>query len=131
MKKLVLLFPLLLLFVFVSGCGTSGGADTGYRQVSGKEAMEMMEQESGFLIVDVRTEQEYAEGHLRNAINIPNESIGKEKPSQLPDATQTIFVYCRSGRRSKEAAQKLADLGYTHIIEMGGIIDWPGETVTE
>ena len=131
MKKLFLLIPLLLLFVFASGCGASGGDDLLYRQVSGEEAMEMMQTESGYLIVDVRTAQEYAAGHLPNAVNIPNESIGKEMPPQLPDTEQLIFVYCRSGRRSKEAAQKLADMGYLNIVEMGGINDWPGEITKE
>ena len=87
----------------------------------------MMEKESGYIILDVRTPEEFAEGHIPNAINIPNESIGSADLSQLPNKDQLIFVYCRSGRRSKEAAQKLANLGYTNIVEMGGINDWNGE----
>lgn len=90
----------------------------------------MMERESGYIILDVRRPDEYATGHIPNAINIPNENIGTDEISQLPDKDQLIMVYCRSGRRSKEAAEKLAALGYTNIVEFGGIIDWKGETVS-
>ena len=91
--------------------------------------MEMMQTEKDYIILDVRTAEEYSEGHIPNAINIPNESIGTEEIPSLPDKNQLIMVYCRSGRRSKEASQKLVELGYTNIVEFGGIIDWTGETV--
>ena len=81
--------------------------------------------------MDVRTQEEYKSGHIPNAICVPNETIGTSDIPELPDKGQLIMVYCRSGRRSKEAAQKLADMGYTNIVEFGGIIDWTGETVTE
>ena len=90
----------------------------------------MMEEETGYIILDVRTVDEYKEKHIPGAINIPNEMIGTDKPEQLPDKEQMILVYCRSGNRSKQAAAKLAAQGYTNI-EFGGIIDWPGETVSE
>ena len=90
----------------------------------------MMEEESNYIILDVRTEEEYNERHIPNAINIPNETIGTEEIAELPDKEQLIMVYCRSGNRSKQASQKLADLGYTNIVEFGGINDWTGETVT-
>lgn len=118
----------------VCGCGGANPAPAGqsaYRQVSSDEARKLMETKSGYIIVDVRTQREYAEGHIPEAICIPNESIDKDPPSLLPDKEQEIFVYCRSGRRSKEAAQKLADIGYKNIIEFGGIIDWHGEVTTE
>jgi rhodanese-related sulfurtransferase len=91
----------------------------------------MMELDDGHVIVDVRREDEYAKGHIPGAILIPNESIGTEQPSELPDLDQIILVYCRSGRRSKEASQKLADIGYTNVYEFGGIVDWTGEIVTD
>ena len=91
----------------------------------------MMELDDGHVIVDVRREDEYAKGHIPGAILIPNESIGTEQPSELPDLDQIILVYCRSGRRSKEASQKLADIGYKNVYEFGGIIDWTGEIVTD
>lgn len=82
---------------------------------------------SEYILLDVRRADEYAEGHIPGAINIANEEIGSDRPEGLPDLNQIIFVYCRSGRRSKEASKKLADLGYTQVYEFGGIIDWTGE----
>ncbi len=75
----------------------------------------------------MRRADEFAAGHIPGAINVANESIGTAEIPELPDKDQLILVYCRSGRRSKEASQKLADLGYTNIVEIGGILDWPGE----
>ena len=89
----------------------------------------MMEEETGYIILDVRTAQEYSEKHIPGAINIANEYIGTEDISELPDKDQLILVYCRSGNRSKQASEKLVKLGYTNIIEIGVINSWPGETV--
>ena len=102
-----------------------------YTQITQEEAKEMMEKDDGHIIVDVRREDEYAEGHIPGAILIPNESIENTPPEDLPDYDQIILVYCRSGRRSKEAAQKLADMGYANVYEFGGIIDWDGEVVKD
>ena len=87
-----------------------------------------MEQESNYIILDVRRPDEFAEGHIPNAINVQNEIIGDSEIAELPNKDQLILVYCRSGRRSKEASEKLVALGYTNIIEFGGILDWTGET---
>ena len=84
----------------------------------------------GAILVDVRTPEEFAERHIPGAINIPNETIGTEEIPELPNKEQLILVYCRSGNRSKQASEKLAALGYTNIVEFGGINDWPGDTVT-
>lgn len=100
-----------------------------YQQITQEEAEEMMRADDGHIIVDVRRQDEFDSGHIPGAILIPNESIGTEQPKELPDLDQVILIYCRSGRRSKEASQKLADMGYTHIYEFGGIIDWTGEVV--
>ena len=108
---------------------TSSEAAT-YQQITQKKAKKMMQADDGHIIVDVRRQDEYDSGHIPGAILIPNESIGTEQPKELPDLDQVILIYCRSGRRSKEASQKLADMGYTHIYEFGGIIDWTGEVVT-
>lgn len=130
----------LLVFVFIlslSGCRsdnvqgtitTSANVMTGYKQISQDEAKAMMSIDDGHIIVDVRRQDEYDAGHIPGAILIPNESIDKERPKELPDLDQIILVYCRSGRRSKEASEKLAKMGYTNIYEFGGIITWPGET---
>lgn len=98
-------------------------SESAYHKISAKEAKEMMDTQD-VIIVDVRTQEEYDEGYIENAILIPNESI-ENAPSELPDKDAIILVYCRSGKRSKEAANKLVDLGYTNIYDFGGIIDWP------
>ena len=102
-----------------------------YRQISMTEAVTMMAEESGYIILDVRRADEFAAGHIPGAINVANEDIGTEEIAQLPDKDQLILVYCRSGRRSKEASEKLVALGYTNIVEFGGILDWTGETVRD
>lgn len=127
MKKFVPLFLSALLF---SGCVASHNSAGSYRQISMEQAVRMMERETDYVILDVRTPEEFAAGHIPNAISIPNETIGASEISALPDKDQLILVYCRSGRRSKEAAQKLVSLGYTSIVEFGGILDWTGETVS-
>jgi len=130
MKRML---PMLLLLSFVlTGCAASAtlSETNTYRQITMVEAVELMEKEQNYLILDVRTQQEYAAGHIPGAIVIPNETIGNEEIAQLPDKDQLIMVYCRSGNRSKQASDKLVKLGYTNIVEFGGIIDWPGETVS-
>ena len=115
--------------LLLSGCATQSAEKT-YRQITMEEAITMMEEETGYIILDVRTAQEYSEKHIPGAINIANESIGTEDISELPDKDQLILVYCRSGNRSKQAPEKLVKLGYTNIVEIGGINSWSGETVT-
>ena len=124
MKKFI---PLLLSLLFLAGCSLPGRQEGSYRQISMDEAITMMEEESGYIILDVRTPEEFVDKHIPGAINIPNETIGTEKIPQLPDKDQLILVYCRSGNRSKQASEKLVALGYTNIVEFGGINDWPGE----
>lgn len=135
MKKFVAAVLLAAAALTAFGCGQSSaatgsdGGQTAFRRVTGDEAQKMMESETGYLIVDVRTPQEYAEGHIPHAINVPLDTIGTNPPAELPDKAQMIFVYCRSGARSMTASNKLAQMGYTGIIEMGGIKDWHGEVV--
>lgn len=102
-----------------------------YAQISQDDAKLMMQEDDGHIIVDVRRADEYAQGHISGAILIPNESITDTPPEELPDKNQIVLVYCRTGRRSKEASQKLADMGYVNVYEFGGIEDWTGEIVTE
>ena len=129
MKKLIAIFLSALLF---TGCaGTSNNQTNTYRQITMDEAVDMMAHETGYIILDVRRADEFAAGHIPGAINVANESIGTDEIPELPDKDQLIMVYCRSGRRSKEAAEKLVKLGYTNIVEFGGILDWKGEIVTE
>ncbi|MBQ1280655.1 MAG: rhodanese-like domain-containing protein [Oscillospiraceae bacterium] len=124
------IFLFVISCLLLCGCGAKESAAPSYRQISMEEAIKIMETEEGYILLDVRTEAEFAEAHIPGAICIPNESIGSETPGELPDKEQTILVYCRSGNRSKQASQKLANLGYSNILEFGGIIDWPGETVS-
>ena len=101
-----------------------------YLQISGEDAYLLMQNESDYAIIDARTEEEFSQGHIKNAILIPEYEIAEKAPSLLPNKDQLILVYCRSGRRSKIAAQALADLGYVNVKEFGGIIDWQYETVS-
>ena len=126
MKKLMSI--LLSAFMF-TGCAGGGNQTNTYRQISMDEAVTMMAQETNYIILDVRRPDEFSTGHIPNAINVANESIGTNEIAELPDKNQLIMVYCRSGRRSKEAAEKLVKLGYTNIVEFGGILYWTGETV--
>ncbi|MBO4407563.1 MAG: rhodanese-like domain-containing protein [Clostridia bacterium] len=105
------------------------GMERDYKKITQEEAKRMMAEEEGYVILDVRRPDEYAEGHIPGAVCLPNESIGEEAPAELPDPDQIILVYCRSGNRSKEAASKLFRLGYRNVYEFGGIVDWTGEIV--
>ena len=125
MKKII---PFLMALLLLAGCGAQSEEST-YRQVNAEEAATMMEEESSYIILDVRTTEEYSEKHIPGAINIPNETIGTEDIPELPDKEQLILVYCRSGNRSKQASEKLVKQGYPNIVEFGGINDWTGETV--
>ena len=124
-RALAPVMALIMAAVFMLGsCGT------GYKQISQDEAMKIMEEESGYLIVDVRRPDEFAEGHIEGAINVPNEGIAEEMPEELPDKDQLLLIYCRTGRRSKEASEKLAKIGYKNVYEFGGINTWTGTIVT-
>ena len=126
--KLFLTMMLITAVVIVlSACGSSSDSNAAYTQLSQDETISMMEENSDYVILDVRTQEEYDEGHIPDAICIPNETIGGKQPEELRDLDQMIFVYCRSGRRSKEASQKLVDMGYTRVYEFGGIDTWAGK----
>ena len=128
MRKLISIVLSALMF---TGCaGTNNHQTNTYRQITMDEAVTMMAQETDYIILDVRRPDEFAAGHIPKAINVANETIGTDEIPELPDKDQRIMVYCRSGRRSKEAAEKLVKLGYTNIVEFGGILDWKGEIET-
>ena len=110
------------------GCVSDGGSAT-YEQISGAEAKALMDSESGYIIIDARTQEEYDQGHIPGAILIPEYEIADRAEKELPDKNQLILVYYRSGRRSKIAAEELVKLGYTNVKEFGGIIDWEYEIV--
>ena len=126
MKKLILI---LLAALFLSACGQDKENVQGavYRNISAEQAKEIMDIQEGYIILDARTQEEYDEGHIPGAILIPYDEILEKAEGVLTDKSQLILVYCRSGRRSKLAAEDLVKLGYTNIKEFGGIIDWPYE----
>ena len=126
MKKLVFL---LLAVLMLTACGQDRENDQGavYVNITAEEAKEIMDSEEGYIILDVRTQEEYDQGHIPGAILIPDTEIKVKAEDALKDKDQLILVYCRSGRRSKLAAEALVELGYTNIKEFGGIIDWPYE----
>lgn len=101
-----------------------------YKDMLQEEAVRFFETETNYILLDVRTKEEYESGYIKGAINLPNEEIGDREIALLPDKNAKIFVYCRSGNRSKEAAEKLVKLGYTDIINIGGIQTWQGEIIT-
>ena len=138
MRKYIFVILAMILSLGLIGCDknaeaeqTQNVSDITYTQISMDEAVTMMEEETDYIILDVRRPDEFADKHIPNAINVPNETIGEEEIPELPDKDQMILVYCRSGNRSKQASKKLATLGYTNVYEFGGINDWPGETVKE
>ena len=126
MKKLVFL---LLAVMLLTACGQDKENDQGtvYMNITAEEAKQIMDSEEGYIILDAREQDEYDTGHIPGAILIPHTEIEARAEEVLPDKDQLILVYCRSGRRSKLAAEALAELGYTNIKEFGGIIDWPYE----
>ena len=126
MKKLMFL---LLGVMLLTACGQTAETvqEAVFVSITAEEAKEIMDTGDGFVILDVRTQEEYDEGHVPGAILIPNTEIENRAEEELPDKAQLILDYCRSGRRSKLAAQILADLGYTNVKEFGGILDWPYE----
>lgn len=140
--KSFILFIMVLCLAFLVGCGGQGDKTTieiittteseavtmnqslGYEQITGAEAKMLMDTEGDYIIIDARTTEEFNEGHIEGAILIPEYEIGNRAENELPRKDQLILVYCRSGRRSKIAAEALVDLGYTNVKEFGGIIDW-------
>ena len=126
MKKLILL---LLAVMLLTACGQDKENDQGvvYVNITAEEAKQIIDTEEGYIILDVRTKEEYDQGHIPGAIVISHEEIEEKAEEVLTDKDQLILVYCRSGRRSKIAAEALVELGYTNIKEFGGIIDWPYE----
>jgi rhodanese-related sulfurtransferase len=134
-KKIVFVALLAMCILFAAGCNANDKKEVSnmeknsYTQITQEQAKAMMLEKNGHIIIDVRTREEYDDEHIPGAICIPNESIDIDRPELLPDLNQIILVYCRSGKRSAQAAQKLADIGYTNVYEFGGIIEWTGDVV--
>ena len=129
MKKIFTLLCIGIIVCFTLSCGGKNDMknENTYEQITQEEAKKIMDEQEGYVIVDARTQEEFETGHIPNAICIPNETISENVVEQLPNKDQLILIYCRSGNRSKKAADKLVQLGYTNIKEFGGIITWPYE----
>ena len=122
---------IILIFLFLSLFSCADKKDSlSYTQITQEEAMRMMEEED-CIILDVRTIEEYNEGHIPDALCIPVETIGNNRPEELPDPDQIILVYCRTGVRAAQASEKLVKLGYTKVYDFGGIVTWKGDIVIE
>ena len=125
MKKII--FLLLAVMLLAACAQEETKQEAVYMNITAQEAKEIMDRESGYVILDVRTREEYDQGHIPGAIVISHEEVADKAEETLTDKDQLILVYCRSGRRSKIAAEALVELGYTNILEFGGILDWPYE----
>ena len=127
MKKWI---AILLAMTLLTACGQNkeNKQEVTYMNITAQQAKEIMDSQEGYIILDTRTQEEYDQGHIPGAIVIPHDQVMEKAEMQLPDKDQLILVYCRSGRRSKIAAEALVELGYTNIKEFGGILDWPYET---
>ena len=128
LRGLIIMFLISLSLFGLTAC-QSGDNNATYEQITAEQAKTIMDTEKDYIIIDARTEEEFAEGHIENAILIPEYEIAQRAEKELPDKEQLILVYCRSGRRSKIASDELVKLGYTNVKEFGGIIDWPYEIV--
>ena len=128
-KGLIIMLLISLSLFGMTACDGENGKASTYEQITAEQAKTIMDTEKDYVIIDARTEDEFAEGHIENAILIPEYEIANRAEKELPDKEQLILVYCRSGRRSKIASEELVNLGYTNVKEFGGIIDWPYEKV--
>ena len=134
MNKFIIIALAAVIIIFaLSGCinNSESKQTTTYEQISAEKAKELMDTENGYIILDVRTQEEFSQSHIEGALLIPDYEVAQKAEGLLTDKNQLILVYCRSGRRSKLAAEELVKLGYTNVKEFGGIIDWPYETVSE
>ena len=129
-KGLIIMLLISLSLFGMTACDGENGKASTYEQITAEQAKTIMDTEKDYVIIDARTEEEFAEGHIENAILIPEYEIADRAEKELPDKEQLILVYCRSGRRSKIASEELVKLGYTNVKEFGGIIDWPYDIVT-
>ena len=128
-KGLIIMLLISLSLFGMTACDGENGKASTYEQITAEQAKTIMDTEKDYVIIDARTEDEFAEGHIENAILIPEYEISERAEKELPDKEQLILVYCRSGRRSKIASEELVKLGYTNVKEFGGIIDWPYDIV--
>ncbi|MCL2735360.1 MAG: rhodanese-like domain-containing protein [Propionibacteriaceae bacterium] len=127
MKK-ILVVCLVAVTALLAGCSSSGTG--GYQTITAQQAKQMMDQGGSYVLLDVRTQQEYSQQHIDGAILIPDTQVSSQAATTIPDKSTVIFVYCRTGVRAANASKALASMGYTHVYDMGGIVNWPYGTVS-
>lgn len=127
MKKIRIILLTIIGILALIACSKEEEKEMSYKMITMEDAKTIFETEGDYIILDVRRRDEFESGHIPNAINIPNEMIGAGEIRELPEKDQLIYVYCRSGNRSKQAASKLVSMGYSNVVEFGGILDWEGE----
>lgn len=134
LKIFIFVFVFLLSIFILSACGSDNTYElpnlAEYQVISADDAYRMMRNEDSFILLDVRTEEEFLEARIPGAILIPGDELNRRASSELPDKDALIFVYCRSGRRSETAAMELISMGFTNVYDIGGILDWPYEIIT-
>ena len=130
-KGLIIMLILNLSLFSLTSCQTNSTDTLAYDPISPEEAKTLMDTETDYVILDVRTAEEYAEGHIPNAVNLDHEDVPSQAEAMFPDKDALILVYCRSGRRSADAGEVLTALGYKRVADFGGILLWPYEVVTE
>ena len=132
MKKVFVI--LLMICLICSGCGESPGVDSGvsgeYQKISAQQAKDIMDGDDPYILLDVRTAEEFNSQHIEGAVNIPVDEIGQSISAEIPDKDTLVLVYCRSGGRSASATQEMSRMGYTNVYDFGGIINWPFDTVS-
>ncbi len=126
-RRIVSIVAAMVFLLALSGCGAAENEGSVYMNINAEKAKEMMENLEKFVLLDARSEEEFSEGHIPGAIVIPHEEVSERAEAEIPEKDVPVFVYCRSGRRSKIAAEALVALGYSEVYEFGGIIDWPYE----
>ena len=126
-RRIVSIVAAMVFLLALSGCGAAEKEGSVYMNINAEKAKEMMDDLEKFVLLDARSEEEFFEGHIPGAIVIPHEEVSERAETEIPEKDVPVFVYCRSGRRSKIAAEALVSLGYSEVYEFGGIIDWPYE----
>lgn len=128
-KKRLFIYTFILVLISIISVSCKSITDTQYVSISAEDGAKMLKEDPDIIIIDVRTKQEFDEGHIDGSINIPDFELVSRIGEIVKDKNDTVILYCRSGNRSKQASLKLIEMGYKKIYDMGGLLDWPYETI--